>query len=180
MVALFEQICGENTLFFSLYALPYHRVVARELSLGSVHADDHVLAVGCGALPFTAILTATLTGARVTGVDCDANAVIKARRLVEILGLSAQVSIHHGDAAHDLLPSADVALVALQASPKDKIHQNLQRSLPTPGGRIIYRLPRPGLEREYGCFMCPRENWRHTSHNMFTFDRSVLFTAVGA
>ena len=173
-VASLERRWAGNRGFFFCYALPYRGVVRRETELARIGSDDHVLAVGCGALPFTAVLIARMTGARVTAVDCDPVAVVEARRVIGQLGLGKSITVIEADAARDPLPEADVALVALQAAPKDSIRRNLERSLERPRGRALYRLPRRGLEGEYGTFACDTAGCALVRHRMPTFDRSVL------
>jgi hypothetical protein len=173
-VARLERRCAGNGLFFFCYALPYRGLVRREVVLARIVPCDHVLVIGCGALPFTAVLVARMTGARITAVDFDPVAVADARRVIERLGLGTQISVIQADAARDPLPEADVALVALQAAPKDAIHHNLARSLPTSRGRALYRLPRRGLEGEYGSLSMDTWGCACARHRMPTFDRSLL------
>ncbi|TVR72782.1 MAG: methyltransferase domain-containing protein [Spirochaetaceae bacterium] len=173
-VARLERRWAGSRAFFFCYALPYRGVVRREVKLARIGTDDHVLAIGCGALPFTAVLVARMTGARITAVDFDPVAVTDARRVIERLGLGKRITVIEADAARDPLPAAEVALVALQAAPKDSIHHNLLRSLPASRGRALYRLPRRGLEGEYGSFSLDARGCACARHRMPTFDRSVL------
>ncbi len=155
-VAALERAAAERPWFFHLYAYPYRRLVARELDLAGVSSADTVLNIGCGSLPFTAVLAAHLSGARVIAVDCDPQAVRNARAVVARLGLSKRIEVVLADAASDRLPAAEVALVALQAGPKPEIQRNLARSLRRAEAagagetRAVFRLPRRGLEAEYG------------------------------
>ncbi len=157
-VAALERAAAERPWCFRLYAYPYRRLVARELALAGVSPADTVLNIGCGSLPFTAVLAAQLSGARVIAVDCDPQAVRNARAVVARLGLAGRIEVVRADAASDRLPEAEVALVALQAGPKPEIHRNLARSVRGKGGagggaggtRAVFRLPRRRLEAEYG------------------------------
>ena len=177
-VAAFERYCAGNRALFHLYSLPYRALVARELSLAGTLPTHTIMHVGCGSLPFTAVLAARLSGAKVIGVDCDPDAVRNAQRIVGRLGLSGSgpgtIDIIHADAACDLLPDAGVILVALQAGPKDAIYENIARSMDT--AHAIFRLPRAGLEGEYGTLHAPRIADGVCRHAMPTFDRSVLYS----
>lgn len=177
VVAWLEHRWGENRFWFFWYALPYRGVIRREVALAEISSRDHVLAIGCGSLPFTAVHVARMTGARVTAVDCDSAAVEKAQSLVARLGLAHRISVIHGDAACDPLPPADVALVALQAAPKEHIRANLRRSIPAGHGRVVYRLPRNGLVGEYGTLRYSSCTCSSARHRMPTFDRSILVSA---
>lgn len=181
-VAVFERLCANMPWFFELYAFPYRALVARELQLAGVRASDTVLSIGCGALPFTAVLTARISGARVIGVDRDRKSALRARRTVARLGLQADVTILEADAASDRLPAADVALVALQAAPKPEILRNLSRShAGCDGGRIVFRLPRARLAAEYGTLDSTAQPAAGmVRHLMPTFGRSELHLVSGA
>lgn len=202
LVAALERRFAGCPWFFRLYTLPYRNLVARELQLAAVDTSDTVLSIGCGALPFSAVLAARLSGARVIAVDIDPVAAAQAEQLVHRLGCAARISVITADAARDRLPDATVALVALQAAPKDAIWRNLQRSLRPPRGRAVFRLPRPALETEYGSFSAAADRHARTAgeeaatagdgtltdgdaapagvlnagirHRMPTFNRSVL------
>ncbi|SIQ07773.1 Nicotianamine synthase protein [Alkalispirochaeta americana] len=176
LVAAFEKLCASSRTLFWCYAAPYRGVVSREISLSGIGEGDRVLAIGCGSLPFTAVLVATLAKAQVVAVDIDPVSVLKARELIQRLGLSSRIQVLAGDAASITLPQAEVALVALQAAPKKEILDNLARSLSDTCGRVLLRLPRPGLEGQYGLDSSERFLYsaRAVYHSMPTFDRSVM------
>lgn len=173
-VARLERRWAGSRAFFFCYALPYRGVIRREAKLARISPSDRVLVVGCGALPFTAVLITRMTGAEIVAVDYDPPAVVEARRVIERLGLEHRITVIEADAAQDPLPAADVALVALQAAPKDSIRRNLERSLPASRGRSLYRLPRRGLEGEYGTLSEEPAGIGMVRHRVPTFDRSVL------
>ncbi|POR05606.1 hypothetical protein AU468_00055 [Alkalispirochaeta sphaeroplastigenens] len=188
LVATLEKLCASSRTLFWCYAAPYRGVVAREIALARIGEGDRVLAIGCGSLPFTAVLVATLARAQVVAVDIDPVSAGKARTLIARLGLSSRIQVLAGDAASLPMPRAEVALVALQAAPKKEILDNLAGSLPRGSGRVLLRLPRPGLEGQYGmegtCFLegqyglgSPEDfapSLGAVYHAMPTFDRSVL------
>lgn len=185
-VAALEKRYSSSPLFFSLYALPYRGVVRRELALARVRSGETVLAIGCGALPFTAVLAAQMADVTVVAVDCDRHAVESARMLIGHLKLQDRITVVHADAAVDPLPAADVVLVALQAAPKGAILGNLLRCGSRPHAtdnskpRLVFRLPRPGLEREYGTLPeFPRAAAVPSAFHRFpTFDRSVMIPRI--
>ena len=174
LVAAFERrLAGAPGVFF-WYSLPYRGVVRRELVLSGIKRSDRVLVIGCGAIPFTAVLTARMSGASVVAVDCDMQAVLRARILVERLGLDRQITVIHANAATDRLPAARVALVALQAGPKEAIRLNLRGCIDERDGCVLFRLARRKLEHQYGTLHVPSEHGSQVRHRMPTFDRSVL------
>lgn len=181
LVAAMEHRCGGNRYLFDVYAFPYRALVRRELRLAKVDRSETLMHIGCGSLPFSAVLAARLSGARVIAVDRDHSAVCNARRAVRRLGLTGRrgghITIIHAEAGSDDLPRADVVLVALQATVKRAILDNIART--TDASRIVFRLPRPGLEAEYGTLGCVREPAGVCRHWMPTFDRSALYRIPG-
>ncbi len=176
-VAALEQRWAGSPALLSLYALPYRRLVRRELALAGMGPGARILHIGCGSLPFTAILAARL-GGEVTAIDRDPASVAGARRA--LAGLEApdpaarRVCVLQADAACDTLPPADVVLVALQAAPKRGVLANLLGQLP--GARAVFRLPRPALEPEYGTLDAPEGPVAACRHALMpTFDRSELY-----
>ncbi|WP_187147859.1 SAM-dependent methyltransferase [Halorhodospira halophila] len=176
-VARLERWSARWPLLFHLYALPYRRLVARELRLAGVVPGERLLHVGCGALPFTAVLAARLSGARVTAVDRSAAAVAGAQAVVAHLGMAGagpgRVRVVCADAAADPLPEIDVALIALQACPRGPILANIRRQRAP--ARVLFRLPRPGLEGQYGGPLVGESVAGSCRHRMPTFDRTELF-----
>ncbi|MBK5936515.1 methyltransferase domain-containing protein [Halorhodospira halophila] len=176
-VAALERWSARWPLLFHLYAWPYRRLVARELRLAGVVPGERLLHVGCGALPFTAVLAARLGGARVIAVDRSAAAVAGAQAVVAHLGLAGEgpgrVRVLCADAAADALPEVDVALIALQACPRTSILANIRRQRAP--ARILFRLPRPGLEGQYGAAPDGETAAGSCRHGMPTFDRTALY-----
>lgn len=174
LIAGLERRFYDRVWFFHAYAFPYRALVDREVVLAGVMPGETILHIGCGSLPFTAVLAARLTRSPVIAIDCDADAIRRATTVVRRLGLERQIHLCCADAACDQLPSAEVALVALQAAPKEAILANLRRCLHPRSGRAVLRLARPGLEGEYGHWPLLPASPPTTWHHMPTFDRSVL------
>jgi len=166
-----EKTMYDNPSFFEMYALPYEGVVKREIELGDITSEDTVLNLGCGALPFTAVHIVQLTGARVHAVDKDTNALKRAKKIVDYLGLSEDISFFEDDCLRELPTIFDKALVALQVEPKNRVLENL---ISEEEGSVIVRAPRDGFEETYG-EMPDFEPTDEVEHNMLTFDRSLLF-----
>lgn len=177
-VGALERRLAGRAWFFHAYTFPYRALLKRELRLAAVQSDDVVLNIGCGSAPFSAVLAAQFSGARVIAVDLDPRAVTGARSLVARLGFSSRIEVLLADASKDPLPPASVALVALQAAPKDDIWHNLQHSLSGSGerGRALFRIPRAGLESTYGHFAPGAAVRGEVYHRMPTFERTILCT----
>lgn len=178
IVSLLEKICSRCRPLVELYSRPYIRVVQNEIDLAQITATDRVLNVGCGAIPFTAMLVARLTGAHVVAVDRDLQAARLAQACVRKTGLAPLIQVVHCDGAQGAWTSDafDVAIVALQAEPKAQILSCLYASSQEPK-RVVVRVPSVPFRSQYdslphGCSIADT-----VPQDMKTFDRSALIMA---
>ena len=177
-VALLEKICSRSHPLVDLYSRPYMRVVQNEIGLARIAAADRVLNIGCGAIPFTAMLIARLTGARVVAVDRDPQAAPLAQACVRQAGLASLVRIVVSDGSRSAWAphGFDVAVVALQAEPKAGILSSLLDSGQGPS-RVVARVPREPFLDQYDPLPpdCPIA--ARAAQNMKTFEWSALIVA---
>lgn len=159
----------------TLYSSVYEDVIRDEVALAGIGADDRVVNVGCGPTPFTALLLARATGAQVTGIDRDPRAVSRAQRLVARCGLERRVRILLGDAS-DELPPFDVAVLALQVTPKRPVLAALA-SRAAPHARLIVRHPADWCEGMYDALGAEVAPLAEVRHHKGAFDRSALYRA---
>ncbi|MEN4006326.1 MAG: hypothetical protein PQ964_03070 [Methanobacteriaceae archaeon] len=158
----------------SLYSRPYLGVVKREIRLSSIGGGDVVLNIGCGAIPFTAIYLARLTGASVIAMDRDREAFKCARKYIKSSGLAENIEVIWGDGVRaSQCKSATVWIVALQAVPKKAILEHFQKCAPQ-GARIMFREPK--FAKGYDRLPPSARPQSMISHNMVTLNRTVLFT----
>lgn len=180
LVASLEKTCTSAPLLFDLYVRLYRSVVDREIELGEIDETTRVLNVGCGAMPFTAALIARETGADVYGLDRDETVQSRAQRNLARAGVARNVEVVFGDGtsvgADGAVPleEIDVAVVAVQAEPKDDIVAHL-RDLADGPDRIVVREPRTAFAGEYGALSASFTPDDAVRHWMVTFGRSVLF-----
>lgn len=173
-VALMEKQIAFIPLLVSLYASFYREVVDNEISLAGITADDRVLNIGCGGIPFTSILIARQTGAKVWAVDRDSESVNVARSCIEKTGLGRLISVEHYNGIDPLPFDYSVAVVALQVEPKKEVLYNLMQN-GKPGAKIIMRRPRPELDHQYDLLPAEPEFAALTAQKQVTFDSSVLY-----
>lgn len=177
-VSLFEKICSRWNPLVDLYSRPYARVVQNEIDLAQITGADWVLNIGCGAIPFTAMLIARLAGARVVAVDRDPQAARLAQACVRKAGLASLIRIVVSDGARPAWAphGFDVAVVALQAEPKAGILAGLLDSGKGPR-RFVARVPREHFLDQYDPLPpdCPIA--ARAAQNMKTFEWSALIVA---
>jgi protein-L-isoaspartate O-methyltransferase len=158
-----------------LYSRPYLGVVERESRLAAIADKDIVVNIGCGAVPFTAIYLARLTGASIIAMDRDREAAECARKYIKASGLGEIIEVAWSDGAQaSHCKSATVWVVALQATPKKAILEHFHKCAPQ-GARIMFREPRPEFANRYDQLPRSARPQSMTNHNMLTFNRTVLF-----
>lgn len=175
LVAFLEKKVAGNRALVALYAGYYRQVIDNEITLAAISASHRVLNVGCGAIPFTALLVARKTGAKVWALDCDEAAVNAARQCVAAQQLEHLVTVMHLDGTEEIPFDFDVAVVALQAKPKNEILKNLLKY----GGaraRLVFRRPRSELAHQYDLLPARPRFSGFINQGMATFDKSVLYT----
>lgn len=177
-VACLEKKICRIPLLVSLYSRPYREVIKNEIGLAQICAKDTVLNIGCGAVPFTAIQIAALTGATVWAMDKDTEAVNRARFCIEHAGLDERVRVIEGNGA-DAVPSGfTVAIVALQAEPKENILDNLLDASVS-GGRLVFRRATKRFKQCYDLLPLKIKPVAEVKQQMQTFDGSVLYLKAG-
>lgn len=174
VVASWEKKCNNIPALFNLYARPYKGIVKKELQLAGIDESDYVLNIGCGAMPFTAVYIAKLSGAKVCAIDYDQQAVNRARNCIKKLGLAGQIEVKVGDGTSYSAEDFTAGLVALQAEPKGEILANLLATA-NQGNRFVFRRARKMFSQQYD-FLPERYKPEATVRQwMLTFNRSALF-----
>lgn len=177
-VACLEKKICHFPLLVNLYSRPYRQVIINEIGLAQISAADKVLNIGCGAVPFTALQIAALTGATVWAMDRDADAVKRARFCIEQAGMDERVRVIEGNGAYNVPSGFNVAIVALQAEPKEDILDNLLAAALT-GGRLVFRRANNYFKQCYDRLPLKMDPVAEVKQHMQTFDRSVLYIKTG-
>ena len=159
---------------FYIYTNMYKQVVGKEIDLAKISSDDVVLNIGCGAMPFTAVHVAQMTGAQVVAMDRDEEAVVKAKQALQKFQLDDNIEILLGDGSEEIPYYFDAAIVALQVGEKPGILQNLKDAA-RPGARLVFRQPSDKYQNEYGILPDNIKVDKKVEQTMKTFDYSCLY-----
>ncbi len=124
-------------LFFGAY---YEKSLRREIMLGQITADDRVLFIGGGSLPWSAIKIAEYTGASVCVIDMDCEAVEKAKEVIAGLGLSHRIDVRCGFGEEADASGYSVVHVAVQVFSRRKILARIMATAKE-GTRVLLRCP---------------------------------------
>ncbi len=170
LIIQLEKIASYSKWGINRYTKPYETIVANEIALGEITQTDTVLNIGCGSIPFTAILLAQKTGCKVKALDHDKQAVKNAKRVVTRLNLSDLITVyeHHGESFDEY--SFDKAILALQVSPLQEVLAQMDTHEKT----IIIRLPFAKYQKHYDSLPEGYSIINQVDQPMKTFGRSVV------
>lgn len=143
-----EYWAANSKVVYALASCYYRDIIRREAELANINFKDHVLCIGGGPCPFSAILLHQATGAMVTVIDNRKECVQAAKELVTRMKLDKVVNVIHQDGLETELKNYSVILLALQVHPLESVLVNLQKKAP-PGTKFLVRRPKQGLEKLY-------------------------------
>ena len=161
------------------FACGYYRdVIQNEIALANITDKDHILCIGGGMCPFSAILFHQLTGAKVTVIDNNADCIPKAKQAIKRLELDQFVQVFHqdGNGTDIRFTNYSVIHLALQIRPIERMFHTIKKEM-TSGTKLLVRRPKKHLEEMYDQLSddllahCP-----HTAHKSRNIGSTVLYT----
>ena len=160
-----EHLAAESKLVYWFAAKYYHDVIKREIKLANITADDHVLFIGGGVCPLSAILLHQNTGAKVTVIDNNQSCVSKAQDQINRLGISDSVSVLFADGIDANLSFAKYSVVhfAMQVSPMERVFAQVEKKVAL-GTKLLVRKPKKKLSMFYSK-LSSRADCKHILHN---------------
>lgn len=144
-----EYIASRFHLFYKIASLYYRSIIQREIALADIDSSDHVLFVGGGPCPFSAVLLHQQTGARVTVIDYDTSCISCSRLLVQKLGCDDHIKVlqkNGCDLCKEITREYSVVHIAAQVNPLEQVLARIQQYSMN-GTRILIRLPRNKKDR---------------------------------
>ncbi|MBI3300927.1 MAG: hypothetical protein HYZ72_02455 [Deltaproteobacteria bacterium] len=132
----------------SAYQYPLYRrfqtLVSNEARLLNLNPSDHLLFIGSGPFPISAILFSQHANCTVLCFDKDESAVAAARSTLDRLSLSDRIVVARGRGEDTPVDRFSTAIVAVLARPKEQILASIFRA--APNCRVICRTTH-GLRR---------------------------------
>lgn len=125
---------------FTKYLL-YNRfstLVANEIDLAAITADDKVLFIGSGPIPISAILIHELSGAFVDCVERYKPSADLSLEVIHTLGYSDSIHVVNKEGVDIDYSQYSVILIALLAKPKDELLKSIWSQVSI-GARVICR-----------------------------------------
>ena len=128
----------------------YRGVIQKESALAGITENDHILCIGGGICPFSAILFHQGTGAKITVIDNNITCIPWARQIIERLGLGEHVRVFCQDGGNAELPLSEYSVVhfALQVSPMEHVFTQVERRV-AHGTKLLVRKPKSRLSGLY-------------------------------
>lgn len=162
---------------YSLACKYYHSVIEKEIALANITANDHILCIGGGICPFSAILFHQTTGARVTVIDNNSKCVKKAQQVIDKLGINEKVHVYHQDGNSQNIMFADYTVIhfALQVCPMEHVFFNVERQA-VDGTRLLVRRPKKQLDNMYCHINCLSPCNPHAAHRARNIGSTIMYT----
>jgi len=155
---------------YRLSAAYYRPIIRREIALANITAHDHVLFIGGGFCPFSAILLRELTGATITVIDCDPTCVSAACGFV-----GKDISVQRCNGMDAPLLGYTVVHVAMQVSPMQDVFA-AARARAAGGTRLLLRVPKKTVSRAYDPLTNQFLGCTTVAHNQFcSVHHTVLY-----
>lgn len=138
-----EGLAARTEMAYKLIAGYYRDMIQKEINLAKIKKDDHILCIGGGVCPFSAILFQQSTGAKVTVIDNNKDCTSKASKIIKRLGLENNMQVLHQDGNTPSIHFSNYTIVhiAQQVHPIESVFTNIQSQI-KPGTKLLIRRPK--------------------------------------
>ncbi len=173
IVKVFEILASKIRIFEYVYLEMCKDLVKKEIKEANITSTDKVLHVGCGSLPYSALIISQKTKARVIAVDNDFFAAKCASNYIK--NRNNAVKIVCGNDKNFLIKEFDVILVSHGVIPKEVILRNIYASMKNQA-RLIFRNPKGIVGRIYNKAMVDFDfnGVKRIKQKKYTFRESIL------
>lgn len=145
-----EDWASKTEIVYKIAERYYHEVIRREVVLADITKDDHILCIGGGICPFSAILLNQASGAKVTVIDNNISCISKAKKLIKRMGLSKEIKVIYQDGGSLGFPFSEYTVIhfALQVCPMEHVFSNIERQAAV-GTKLLLRRPKRKCKQIY-------------------------------
>jgi precorrin-6B methylase 2 len=137
---LFEFFFNFFPFFTELYIKFHECSVIKEIELANISRSDKILQIGCGAIPYTSVVIARETNAKVIGIDNKQSIVNVASRCIKRYNLSNIIKIKFGDGRNYDASDFDVFIISYGVLYQDLILDHVINSMKNKARIILRRL----------------------------------------
>jgi len=138
ITSYFEKLALGLPLFLGILSIYYKKRVLKEIKAACVRYDDKVLCIGGGPCPLTAVYIHRCTGAHITVIDNNSDAVEAGNRFINMMNLSSAITFVQSNGETFNLHGFSMVHVALQVSPREKVIRHIQ-TCAAPNVQILVR-----------------------------------------
>jgi len=138
ITSFFEKLALSLPLFLGILSIYYKKRVSKEIAAAYIRCDDRVLCIGGGPCPLTAIYIHKFTGAHITVIDNNLDAVEIGKRFIKMMNLNSAITFVQSDGENFDLHGFSMVHVALQVTPREKVISHLQNCA-APNVQILIR-----------------------------------------
>jgi len=151
-----EHKATQSGLVYQIACGYYRDVIQKEVVLAGITKNDHILCIGGGVCPFSAILFHQVTGAKVTVIDNNAICIPIARQIIDHLGIGEYVHVlcQDGGSAEIRFSEYTVVHFALQVCPMACVFSHVEKQV-APGTKLLIRRPKKQLRKLYSGLPSP-------------------------
>jgi threonine dehydrogenase-like Zn-dependent dehydrogenase len=126
ITSFFEKLALDIPLILGILSIYYKRRVCKEIEAACIRYGDRVLCIGGGPCPLTAIYIHKLTGAHITVVDNNSDAVRIGSRFIRKMNLNSAITFVQSEGESIDLNGFSMVHVALQVTPREKVIKHIQ------------------------------------------------------
>jgi len=138
LFVIIEKILIKMDKLLPLYVYYYEDIIDNELKIAKISSSDEILHIGCGSIPSTAILLKKKTGAKITAIDIDTNAIKKSYISVKKMNLSDEINFKHTDVLNLAINKFNVIVISQGIEPRYDTLKYILKSMKN-DAQIIYR-----------------------------------------
>ncbi|PIS13552.1 MAG: hypothetical protein COT67_01170 [Candidatus Tagabacteria bacterium CG09_land_8_20_14_0_10_41_14] len=178
IVKLYEKIASKITLLEKIYIKLCSKMIKNEILGTEITPADKILHIGCGSIPYTALLITNATKTPVTAIDNDPDAIRNAKILIKKTGKNYPlVTLQCADGNDIAVSDFDVIFVSNSVKPKKIILERIISSMKE-GARLVYRNPIKifGLSYDYETVIVKGgKSMKHIKHSFLVLRESIIF-----
>ena len=145
-----EFLATKLNLIYKIASSYYFEVIRYEVALGGINKNDHILCIGGGFCPFSAILFHQMTGAKVTVIDYNSECIHKSQKFIEKKGLSEDIKFFCKNGCCPEIDYDEYTVIhfAMQVSPLEFVLNEVKKRI-LPGTKMLIRRPKDILNSLY-------------------------------
>jgi len=135
------EIIFTNMSFFSFLYLKFHEPsVKKEIKMADISKSDKILHIGCGAIPYTAVIVSKELNTEITGIDNQARSINLAKKFLIKHKIHNKIHVEKESGETYNVSNFDIILISYGIGDIEAVLKNVFDNLKN-NGKIILRKP---------------------------------------